>query len=70
MNEKLVALAMMDALKRNGAFENDELFKTVQKLHGDLERGLFDEILMMLEIQGMIRVYSLSRERRRIELTR
>lgn len=70
MNEKLVALAVMDALKRNGAYENEELFKNVQKLHGDLERGLFDEILMMLEIQGMIRVYSLSREKRRIELTR
>lgn len=70
MNEKLVALTVIDTLKRNGAFENDELFKNVQKLHAGLERSLFDEIIMMLEIQGMIRVYSQSRERRRIELSR
>jgi hypothetical protein len=70
LNERLFPSAMLEALGRNGALEVEELYKSVQKLHGDLDRHLFDKLLMELEIQGLIRVYSMARDKRRIELVK
>lgn len=70
VNERLVAPAIVEALEKEGALELEDLLKSVQKIHGDLDRGPFEDILMDLEIQGLIKVYSMTRDKRRVELVR
>lgn len=68
MNERLLTSSIVEALERNGALKAEDLYKSVKKLHSDLERRVFEENLMVLELQGLIRVYSMSRDKRRVEL--
>lgn len=70
MNNRLVSSTILEALGRNGAQRVDELFKQVQKFHGDLDRRFFDESLMALELQGLVTVYSMARDQRRVELAK
>ena len=70
VNDRLVASTIVEALDRNGAQELEDLYKSVQKLHADLDRRFFEETLMGLEIQGLIRVHSTGRDKRRVELAR
>lgn len=70
MNNRLVSTTILEALGRNGAQKVDELFKQVQKFHGDLDRRFFDESLMALELQGLVTVYSMARDQRRVELAK
>ena len=70
MNDRLVASTIIETLSRNGALEEEELYKSVQKLHGDLDMRFFEETLMVLEIQVLIRVLGMARDKRRIELTK
>ena len=70
MNDRLIPSTIVEVLDRNGALEMGDLFKSVQKLHSELDRRFFDETLMGLEIQGLIRVYSMARNKRRIELVK
>ena len=70
MNIRLITSAIVEALDRNGAQEMEDLFKTVQKLHNDIDNRFFEEALLSLEIQGLIRVYNTARDRRRIELVK
>ena len=70
MNDRLVASTIIETLSRNGALEEEALYKSVQKLHGDLDMRFFEETLMVLEIQGLIRVLGMARDKRRIELTK
>ncbi len=70
MNNRLVSTTILEALGRNGAQRVDELFKQVQKFHGDLDRRFFDESLMALELQGLVTVYSMARDQRRVELAK
>lgn len=70
VNDRLVASTIVEALDRNGAQELEDLYKSVQKLHADLDRRFFEETLMALEIQGLIRVHSTGRDKRRVELAR
>lgn len=70
MKLRLVASSILDVLEREGAKEEEEVYKQIQRLHGDIDRRVFEELLMSLEIQGLIRVSNLSRDRRRIELVR
>ncbi len=70
MNTKLVPTTILETLERGGAQEFDDLYKQVGKMHGDLDERLFTDILMRLEIQGLVRVYHMARGKRRIELAR
>jgi len=70
VNDRLIPSTIVEVLDRNGALEMGDLFKSVQKLHSELDRRFFDETLMGLEIQGLIRVYSMARNKRRIELVK
>jgi hypothetical protein len=60
----------METLGRNGALEKDDLCKQVQKIHGGIEERFFERILMRMELQGLIHVTNLAREKKRIELAR
>ena len=70
MNDRLVASTIVEALDRNGAQEMEDLYKSVQKLHADLDRRFFKETLMALEIQGILRVQGMTKDRHRVELAR
>lgn len=70
MNDKLVTTTIVEALRRNGALEMGDLYKQVKKLHGEMGGRFFNEVLMTMELQGLIRVYSMAREKRRVELVR
>ena len=66
---KLMTSEIINALNRGGAQEFDELFKTVSKMHGDLDEKALEDHLMEMEIQGLVRVSKMARGKRRIELT-
>jgi len=66
---KLMTSEIINALNRGGAMEFDELFKTVSKMHGDLDEKVLESHLMEMEIQGLVRVSKMARGKRRIELT-
>jgi DNA-binding HxlR family transcriptional regulator len=66
---KLMTSGIINALNRGGAMEFDELFKSVSKMHGDLDEKVLEGHLMEMEIQGLVRVSKMARGKRRIELT-
>lgn len=68
MNDRLVISTVVETLGRNGAQRVEDLYKSVKKLHSDVERRFFEETLMVLELQGLIRVYNMARDKRRVEL--
>jgi hypothetical protein len=70
LNNRLVTTAIIEALGRNGAQKADDLYKQVQKIHSDLEKRSFEESLMALELQGLVTVYSMARDQRRVELAK
>lgn len=70
MNDRLVATTIVEELGRNGALGVEALYKKVKKLHGDMGEQFFNKTLMTMELQGLIRVYSMSKEKRRVELAR
>ena len=70
MNDRLVASTIIESLDRSGALEKEELYKSVQKLHSDLDHPFFEKALMDLEIQGLLRVSVMSKDRRRVELAK
>ena len=70
MNERLVVSSVVDALGRNGALYVDDLYKSVHKMHSDMEKGVFEEVLMLMELQGLLRVYKMPRGKRKAELTK
>jgi len=70
LNIRLLTTTIVETLSRNGALKVDDLYKQVQKMHSDMERGSFEENLMVLELQGLIRVYSVARDQRRVELAK
>ena len=70
MNDRLVATTIVEALGRNGALGVEALYKRVKKIHGDVGGQFYNKTLMTMELQGLIRVYSMSKEKRRVELAR
>jgi len=70
VNDRLIASTIVEALDRDGAQELEDLYKSVQKLHADLDHQFFEETLMVLEIQGLLRVYGMTKDRHRVELAR
>jgi hypothetical protein len=70
VNERLVVSSVVDALGRNGALYVDDLYKSVHKMHSGMEKGVFEEILMLMELQGLLMVYKMPRGKRKAELTK
>ena len=70
VNERLVTSTVVDALGRNGALYVDDLYKSIHKMHSGMEKGAFEEILMVMELQALIRVYTMPRGKRKAELTK
>jgi Fe2+ or Zn2+ uptake regulation protein len=56
--------------KKRGATIDVELYNTLKKKNNDLSFRLFNKTLMKLEIEGIIHVASLTKNKRHIELTK
>ena len=59
---------LMDLLKKKGALPDTELYEALTDEFEDLGYKDFSDLLMRLEISGKIRVTSMSRGKRRVEL--
>ena len=70
MNKRLVTSSVIDALGRNGALYVEDLFKSIHKMHSEMEKEPFEEILMLMEVQGLLMVYKMPRGKRKAELTK
>ena len=70
VNDRLIPTTIFEALDKSGALTSDSLYKRVKKLHGDPGSKYFDDTLMTMELQGLIKVYRMSGDKRRVELAR
>lgn len=59
---------LLEILKKKGAETDTELFNTLSSEFKDLGLTDFNKLLMRLEISGKIRVTSMTRGKRRVEL--
>jgi len=59
---------LLDLLQKKGALAEAELFEALTDEFEDLGFKDFNELLLRLEISGKIRLTSMSRGKRRIEL--
>jgi hypothetical protein len=59
---------LLDLLQKKGALTDSELLEALTEEFEDLGYKDFNELLMRLEISGRIRLTSMSRGKRRIEL--
>ena len=55
-------------LKKGGAFTDTELCQALRKSYGDLSLRELNKTLMCLEIEGIIHVFRLTKNTRRVEL--
>jgi len=70
VNDRLIPTTIVEAIGKGGALTADSLYKRVKKLHGDPGSKYFDDTLMTMELQGLINVYRMSGDKRRVELAR
>jgi len=70
MNDRLIPITIIETLERSGALEFDSLYRAVSKIHGRLDKRNFEDLIMDLEIRGLIRVYNMARGKRRVELVK
>ena len=67
MDEKLIPSTIIDLLKRAGALKFDDLYKKTKKQYSGYNEAQLNELLMNMEIQGLVKVYRLPKGKRRIE---
>ena len=70
MNKRLLTSTVVETLGRNGALNMGDLYKQVKKIHGEAEEGVFEESVMLMELQGLVRVYKMPRGKMKVELTK
>jgi Fe2+ or Zn2+ uptake regulation protein len=68
MDRKLLTTTVVDLLQRSGALKYEELYKQTKKRHEDLSELEMDQVLMRMEIEGLVRVYRVPKGKWRIEL--
>ena len=54
--------------KKQGSVTDAELYKTLKENYSDLSFFTFNKELMKLEIEGLIHVYNLTKNKRGVEL--
>jgi hypothetical protein len=60
--------ALLDLLQKKASLPDAELYEALTEEYEDLGFKDFNELLMRLEVSGKIRVTSMSRGKRRVEL--
>ena len=68
MDAKLIPSTVVEALGKSGAMEFDDLLKQVQKYQKNINENELGNLLMDMEIQGLVRVTKMAKGKRRIEL--
>ena len=68
MNKKLLQSNIIETLNRNGALDIETLFKSVKKFQNNIDKRVLEDKLMVLELQGLLKVYRLARGKTRVEL--
>jgi hypothetical protein len=58
----------METLSKKGAITDIELYKLIKEIRGDLCFSILNKELLRLEIKGLVRVSSLTKAKRRVEL--
>jgi hypothetical protein len=61
-------LAIVEVLEKKGAITDTELLKEVEDIYGDMSFRELNELLLKLEIGGILRVSRLMKGKRRVEL--
>jgi len=61
-------LAVVEALQRKGALNDDDLLDEVKDIYGDLSFRELNSVLLKLELNGILRVTRLMKGKRRVEL--
>jgi len=61
-------LAVVEALQRKGALNDDDLLDEVKDIYGDLSFRELNSVLLKLELNGIVRVTRLMKGKRRVEL--
>ena len=61
-------IVIIEILQRKGTSIDDDLLKEIKKSYGDISSREFYDALMRLELQGLIRVYKLTKGKYNIEL--
>ena len=64
----LQTLIVESLSNENNALFDDELHRSLQNTYGDLSVREINKILMCLELTGIIRVYAVTKNKRRVEL--
>ena len=68
MRKILLESAIVEALSQKGSMTDKELHETLKELYGEVDEREFRKILMRLEVQGVITVSPLIKDRRIVEL--
>jgi len=66
----LATAVLMAIRKRQGVLLDDELVKILSMEFGDVSKTEINQILMELEIRGIVHVSFITKSKRRIELVR
>ena len=68
MRKILLESAIVEALSQKGSMTDKELHETLKELYGEVDEREFRKTLMRLEVQGVITVSPLIKDRRIVEL--
>jgi len=61
---------VLEILNKKGDMTDDDLFDDLKEEFEDVGYKDFNDILLMLEVSGKVRISSMSRGKRRVELVR
>lgn len=65
-----LSTVIIEILGKKGAITDAELYKLVKEIRSDLCFSILNKELLRLEIKGLVRVSSLTKAKRRVELTK
>jgi len=61
-------LAIVELLEKKGAITDTELLKEVEDVYGEMSFRELNQLLLKLEVTGIVRVSRLMKGKRRVEL--
>jgi len=70
VNRRLVETTVVEMLSRNGAQDYPSLLRFMKDRFEEVTEEELDRALMILEIRGILRVYSATKDKQRVELVR
>lgn len=65
-----LSTVIIEILSKKGAITDIELYKLAKEIRGDLCFSILNKELLRLEIKGLVRVSSLTKAKRRVELAK